>query len=397
VDDALFKVGADAWWMDTTEPETEGRAENILEDHNVYIGNGARYSNIYPLMTTAGIYDGQLSATDQKRVFILSRSAYAGIQRNAVTAWSGDVLSDWLTYKRQIPAGLNFELSGIPYWTTDIGGFVTGHPNDPRYRELFVRWFQYGTFCPIFRTHGTRVPSENELWSYGPDAESILTKFDKLRYRLLPYIYSVAWMITSQGYTPMRPLVMDFPDDAKAQNTGDEFLFGPSILVNPVTEQSASTRHLYLPKAKWYEFWDGSEKAGGVDVDAPAPLDRIPVYVRGGAIIPLGPQIEYAEQKPADPIELRVYPGADGDFALYEDDGNTYDYQRGDYSTIPIHWSDSEHKLTIGERHGGFPGMLTHRTFRVVFAGAGHGIGVDETAEPDKVVPYDGTAVDVTQ
>lgn len=397
VENALFKTGADAWWMDTTEPETEGRSENILEDHNVAIGNGARYANIYSLMTTMGIYQGQRAATDQKRVFILSRSAYAGIQRYAVTAWSGDVLSDWLTYKRQIPAGLNFELSGVPYWTTDIGGFFLGHPNDPNYRELFVRWFQYGSFCPIFRTHGTRAPSENELWSYGPDAESILVAFDRLRYRLMPYIYSMAWMVTNQGYTPMRPLVMDFRDDVRAQNTGDQFMFGPAILVNPVTEQGAHSRRLYLPNNDWYDFWSGSRKAGGMDVDAPAPLDRIPLYVKAGSIIPFGPDIEYAEQTPADPIELRVYPGADGEFTLYEDDGNTYDYEHGAYATIRIHWSDADHKLSIGDRQGQFPGMLAHRSFRIVFVGDGHGIGIGATAQPDKVAQYDGTAVTVTQ
>ncbi len=397
IDNSLFKIGADAWWMDTTEPETEGREENVMLNHNIWAGNGARYANIYPLMTTAGVYQGQRSETDQKRVFILSRSAYAGIQRYAVTAWSGDILSDFETYKRQIPAGLNFELSGIPYWTTDIGGFVFGHPEDPRYRELFVRWFQFGSFCPIFRVHGTRIPDENELWSYGPEAESILTSFDRLRYRLIPYIYSVAWMVTSQSYTPMRPLVMDFREDVKAQNIGDQFFFGPAILVNPVTEQGATTRHLYLPKAKWYDFWTGAASNGPIDLDAPAPLSRIPLYVRGGSIVPMGPDLQYAEQKPADPIELRVYSGADGDFTIYEDDNNTYDYEKGAYTTIPIRWNDSTHTLIIGDRNGNFPGMLASRSFRVVFVGDGHGIGIDVTTQPDQIVEYTGKSISVTQ
>ncbi len=397
LDNSLFKIGADAWWMDTTEPETEGREENILGDHKIFIGNGARYSNLYPLMTTEGVYQGQHAASDQKRVFILSRSAFAGIQRNAVTAWSGDILSDFLTFKRQIPAGLNFELSGIPYWTTDIGGFILGHPEDPQYRELFVRWFQYGAFCPIFRVHGTRAPSENELWSYGPDAESILTSFDRLRYRLMPYIYSIAWMITSQGYTPMRPLVMDFRDDTKAQNIGDQFLFGPAILVNPVTEQGATTRRLYLPKAQWFDFWSGAVKNGPMDVDAAAPLSRIPLYVRAGSIVPMGPDLQYATEKPADPVELRVYPGADGDFSIYEDENDNYNYEKGAYATIPLHWDNAAHTLTIGDRKGQFPGMLSSRTFRVVFVGDGHGTGIDPTAEPDQTVQYNGAAVTVTQ
>lgn len=396
IDNALFKIGADAWWMDTTEPETEGREENVLLNHTIAAGNGARYANIYPLLTTAGVYQGQRAETDRKRVFILSRSAFAGIQRNAVTAWSGDILSDFETYKRQVPAGLNFELSGIPYWTTDIGGFVVGHPQDPQYRELFVRWFQYGAFCPIFRVHGTRIPDENELWSYGPDAESILTSFDRLRYRLLPYIYSIAWMVTNESYTPMRPLVMDFPQDVKAQNIGDQFLFGPAILVSPVTEQGATTRHLYLPKGEWYDFWTGAASTGPLDLNAPAPLSRIPLYVRAGSIVPMGPDLQYAEQKPADPIELRVFPGSDGDFTLYEDDNNTYDYEKGAFATIPIHWKDSEHTLTIGNRMGQFPEMLESRSFRVVFAGDGHGAGIDPTVQPDRVIRYEGTSVSVT-
>src|SRR5271169_767953 len=190
----LFQIGADAWWLDTDEPETEGRETNILMTNKVALGSGARYANLYPLMTTTAVYEGQRKASDEKRVFILSRSAFAGAQRNSITAWSGDVESNWLSFARQIPAGLNFELSGIPYWTTDIGGFIIGNPDDPAYRELFVRWFEYGAFCPIFRLHGTRTTNQNDLWSYGPEAQTILTSYDRLRYRLLPYIYSLAWM-----------------------------------------------------------------------------------------------------------------------------------------------------------------------------------------------------------
>ena len=244
IDQSLFQIGADAWWMDTTEPETEGREKNLLMYNKTGIGSGARYANIYPLMTTSGVYEGQRAASNEKRVFILSRSSFAGGQRYGVSSWSGDILSDWESYKRQIPAGLNLALSGIPYWTTDIGGFIGGNPNpnDPAFRELFIRWFQYGAFCPIFRVHGTRTTNQNELWAYGAEAQTILTSFDRLRYRLMPYIYSMAWKVTNEGYTPMRPLVMDFQDDVRAQNTGDEFLYGPSILVNPVTEAGAPAR-----------------------------------------------------------------------------------------------------------------------------------------------------------
>ena len=396
MDKALFQIGADAWWLDTTEPETEGRDENLMLNNKLYIGSGARYANIYPLMTTTAVYDGQRKASDQKRVFILSRSAFAGIQRNAVTAWSGDILSDFETYKRQIPAGLNFSLSGIPYWTTDIGGFFIGNPDDPAYRELFVRWFQYGTFCPIFRVHGTRTTNQNELWSYGPDTESILVKFDRLRYELMPYIYSVAWMTASESYTPMRPLVMDFRTDLRAQNIGDQFLFGPALLVNPVTEPGATSRRLYLPKTEWYDFWTGHATLGGKSVDAPAPLGSLPLYVRAGSIVPMGPDVEYAAEKPADPIELRVYRDADGSFTLYEDENDNYDYEKGVYATIPIRWDDAARTLTIGDRKGQFLGMLEKRTFHVVFVGEGHGVGIGQTAHPDKIVEYIGKAVTVT-
>jgi len=397
MDNALFKIGVDAWWLDTDEPETEGREENVLLGHRLAIGSGDRYANIYPLMHTAGVYQGQRSALDKKRVFILSRSAFAGAQRNSVTAWSGDVLSDWESYKRQIPAGLNFSLSGLPYWTTDIGGFFIGNPDDPAYRELFVRWFEYGTFCPIFRVHGTRTNDQNELWSYGPEAQAILTKFDRLRYRLMPYIYAVAWKTTSASYTPMRPLAMDFRSDVRALSIGDQFMFGPAILVSPVTEQDATTRHLYLPKSRWYDFWTGKTLEGGKAIDAAAPLDRIPLYVRAGSIIPMGPEVEYAAEKPADPIELRIYRGADADFTLYEDENDNYNYEKGVYATVPIHWDDAKQTLTMGERQGIFPGMLERRTFHVIWVGEGHGTGVPPSKPVDRTVEYIGKAVTVTR
>jgi alpha-D-xyloside xylohydrolase len=397
IDKSLFSIGVDAWWMDTTEPETEGQEDNILLNRKLAAGSGNRYVNVFPLMDTGAVYEGQRSASDKKRVYILSRSAFSGTQRNSVTAWSGDINSDFFTLRRQIPAGLNFALSGFPYWTTDVGGFVSGNPDDPAYRELFVRWFQFGTFSPILRVHGTRHPDENELWSYGLAAQKILVNFDRLRYRLLPYIYSLAWKTTSEGYTPMRPLVMDFRTDDRAANIGDQFLYGPAILVNPVTEPAATLRQLYLPSAKWYDFWAGTAVQGGRMVEAAAPLERIPLYVRAGSILPLGPDVEWSTEKPADPIELRIYRGADGDFKLYEDENDNYDYERGVYATIPLHWNDSSGILTIGDRKGEFPGMLQRRTFRVVFVRENHGVGVGPSDEPDKIVQYSGTRVEVTQ
>jgi alpha-D-xyloside xylohydrolase len=396
---ALFQKGVDAWWLDTDEPETEGREDNILTTNKLALGSGARYANIYPLFHTKGVSEGQQAASQDKRVFILSRSAYAGAQRYGVTAWSGDVLSDWLTFQRQIPAGLNYAISGMPYWTTDIGGFISGgNLNDPKFRELFVRWFQFGAFSPIFRVHGTRNPDENELWSYGPDAEKILVDYDNLRYRLMPYIYSQAWQVTSNHSTLMRPLVMDWREDFEAQNTGDEYLFGPAILVSPVYLQGATTRSVYLPQSLWYDFWTGDKvdaTKAGQRIQADAPLAKLPLYVRAGSIIPMGPKMEWTTEKPSDPIELRIYPGANGDFTLYEDQNDGYQYEKGAHATIPIHWDDAAKTLTLGPREGTFEGMQAGHTFNIVLVNKSHGAGI-EASSPDKTVTYTGARSAVT-
>jgi len=398
---ALFQKGVDAWWLDTDEPETEAHEDNILTTNQMHIGSGARYANIYPLFHTAGVSEGQQAAEAgkpelDKRVFILSRSAYAGAQRYGVTAWSGDVLSDWVTFQRQIPAGLNYAISGMPYWTTDIGGFISGGDlNNPKFRELFVRWFQFGAFSPIFRVHGTRNPSENELWSYGPDAEKILVDYDNLRYRLMPYIYSQAWQVTNNHGTLMRPLVMDWREDVEAQNTGDEYLFGPAILVSPVTTEGATARTVYLPAATWYDFWTGEKQEGGKRIQADAPLSKLPLFVRAGSIVPMGPKMEWSTEKAEDPIELRIYPGANGDFVLYEDQNDGYEYQKGAHATIPMHWDDAARTLTIGAREGSFPGMLAEHTFRLVVVASGHGVGVGESEAAEGTVVYKGAKVEV--
>jgi alpha-D-xyloside xylohydrolase len=395
MDNALFKIGADAWWLDTTEPETEGRETNILVTNKVALGNGARYVNEYPTATTGAVYEGQRGASDKKRVFILSRSGYAGVQRNAAALWSGDVDPNWETFRRQIPAGLNLAVSGVPYWTTDIGGFVVANPDDPAYRELYIRWFQFGAFCPIFRAHGTRSTNQNEIWSYGPEAQKILTAYDRLRYRLMPYIYSVAWKVTNESYTMMRPLVMDFRTDVQSQNIGDEYSFGPAILVAPVTEQGAAEKRLYLPKARWYDFWTGETIDGGRFVNTKAPIETLPLFVRAGSILPLGPDVEFAAAKPADPIELRIYRGADGDFSLYEDAGDSYAYEKGAHATIPFHWDESKQILSIGNQQGEFPGMAASRTFHVVFVSKNHGTGAALTEQADKTVTYSGKQLTV--
>ena len=396
MDQALFKIGVDAWWLDTTEPETEDRETNLLVTNKTYLGNGARYANAFPLMTTGGVYQGQRRESDKKRVFILSRSAFAGSQRNAAAVWSGDVNSDWIFFKKQIPAGLNYSMSGLPYWTTDIGGFVSGNPDDPEYRELFIRWFEFGTFNPILRVHGTRSTNQNELWSYGPEAQKILVNYDTLRYRLLPYIYSLAWMTTSQGYTPMRGLVMDFRTDTRTATIGGQFMFGPVFLVNPVTDPGVNSRRVYLPKAKWYDFWSGASVEGPRTIDASAPLERLPLFVRAGSIVPMGPEKEWSNEKPEDPIELRVYRGADGDFTLYEDENDGYNYEKGVCATIGFHWDDAKQTLTIGERKGEFPGMLAERGFQIIFVSGNHGVGIQAENKPDRVVRYSGKATTVT-
>ena len=396
VNAALFQKGVDAWWLDTDEPETEGREDNILTDHKLSIGSGARYANVYSLFHAGGVSEGQQAASDKKRVFILSRSGYAGVQRYGVTAWSGDVLSNWMTFARQIPAGLNYSISGMPYWTTDIGGFISGgNLNDPKFRELFVRWFQFGAFSPIFRVHGTRYPDENELWSYGSDAQKILVDYDTLRYRLMPYIYSQAWQVTSNHGTLMRPLVMDWRDDVEAQNTGDEYLFGPAILVSPVYTQGATSRTVYLPKATWYDFWTGEKLEGSKRIEADAPLNKLPLFVRAGSIVPMGPAMEWSTEKPADPIELRIYPGADGDFTLYEDENDNYNYKKGEHATIALHWDDAAKTLTLGAREGSFPGMLTEHAFHVVLVGKSHGVGIGDGKPAGKTVAYKGAKLSV--
>ena len=396
MEDALFKIGADAWWLDTTEPETEDREENLLVRNKTAAGSGARVANLFPLMTTAAVYEGQRAASAQKRVFILSRSGFAGSQRNAAAVWSGDVNPNWETFRRQIPAGLNYSLSGNPYWTTDIGGFVSANPDDPAYREIYARWFEFGAFNPIFRAHGTRTTNHNEIWSYGPEMQRLLTTYDRLRYRLMPYIYSLAWKTTKDGYTPMRALVMDFRDDPRAWNVGDQFLFGPALLINPVTEPQATSRHVYLPKTSWFDFWTGKKMEGGRAVELPAPLDKMPILVRAGSILPLGPEMEFAQEKPADPLELRIYPGADADFTLYEDQGDSYEYEKGAYATIALHWDHARHTLTIGERHGNFPGMLQARSIHATLVQENRGAGIAPSENPNKKVMYNGAQLQLS-
>ena len=392
--DQLFTKGVDGWWLDSTEPDL---GVGWSTDKTA-MGPGAFVFNAFPLMTTTAVFEGQRAATSAQRVFLLTRSAYTGIQRNAATVWSGDIRGDWPTFKAQIPAGLNFSLSGIPYWNTDIGGFNPqadpGLIGTPGYAELFQRWFQFGAFCTMFRSHGTG--GDKNMYSFGPAAQAVLLGVDQLRYRLLPYMYSLSWMVTHQGYTVMRGFVFDFRADSKALNIPDQFMFGPALMVNPVTAPNVTTRSLYLPaNTTWYDFWTGASQAGGQTINSAAPIDHLPLFVRAGSILPLGPALQYSTEKPSDPTELRVYKGANGAFSLYEDENDNYNYEKGMYATIPITWDDAKKTLHIGARTGSFPGMLMSRTFQVVFVDSTHGKGTAPSPTIDKTVTYAGTAVDV--
>jgi alpha-D-xyloside xylohydrolase len=366
----------------------------ILQNKQIWIGNGAEYTNVFPLMHTLGVQEHWKATTERKRVFLLTRSAFLGQQRVGATVWSGDVYGSYWGLRHQVAAGLNFALSGYPYWTTDIGGYWPPHDNpvpDRAYQELFARWFEYGVFCPIFRTHGHRP--QNEIWSFDK-VESILIDYDKLRYRLMPYIYSLAWRVTNEDYTMQRPLVMDWRSDAKTRDLGDEFMFGPALLLSPVLEANAVRRTLYLPESIWYDFWIGAAQQGGRQIDANAPLERIPVYVRAGSILPLGPEIEYADEKPAGPIELRIYRGSDGSFDFYQDAGDSYDYEKGARAVIPLRWSESTRRLTLGERKGSYPEMPARMQFNIVWVSAGHGTGAG-VAQPDTSVEYTGKEISI--
>lgn len=393
----LFSQGWDAFWLDSAEPEEfwPHMGDAILRNKQIAIGNGAEYTNVFPFLHTVGVQEHWRATTDRKRVFLLTRSAFLGQQRVGATVWSGDVYGSYWGLRHQVAAGLNFALSGYPYWTTDIGGYWPPQDDpiaDPKYQELYARWFEYGVFCPIFRTHGHRP--RNEIWAFDK-VKPVLINYDKLRYRLMPYIYSLAWRVTNEDYTVQRPLVMDWRNDPLVRDIGDEFMFGPSILVAPVLKPDASRRSLYLPDSPiWYDFWTGTPQQGGREIDAAAPLDIIPLYVRAGSLIPLGPEIEYADEKPEGPIELRIYRGADGSFDLYQDAGDSYDYEKGAHSVVPLRWSESTRTLTIGARQGSYPEMPAKMRFNIVWVSAGHASGA-ALSKPDKTVEYTGAAMSV--
>ena len=431
----LYDYGTDAWWMDSTDPDFFNPKESDYA-HPVTGGTWRSLRNAFPLETVRGIYQAQRKEAPSgtaggasKRVFIMTRSSFAGQQHYGSNMWSGDVNSSWDMLRKQVPAGLSFSLTGNPNFNTDIGGFFCGSyntrgsgsaPKNPQFQELYVRWMQYGLFCPVFRSHGADAP--REIWQFGKKGEPVYDAIEKqirLRYRLIPYLYSMAWQVTSNNDSYMRPLFADFAADKKVWNMTDEFLFGHSILACPIVKpqyteekiirtnamtgwdrQTASdgsavgatdftqtkTATKYLPKGTaWYDFWTGQRYSGGQSVTLQTSFDRVPMFVRAGSILPLGPEMQYVGEKPWDNLEMRVYPGANAQFTLYEDEGDGYNYEKGAYTTILFSWNDRSRTLTIGDRKGQYPGMLQSRQFTVVLPNG-----------TSKTVSYQGQQLTVT-
>jgi len=384
----LLPLGIDAWWLDATEPENDD-----LVGRRTQAGAGERMRNSYPLFVSRTVYEGLRKDAPDRRAMILTRSAFPGQQRYASATWSGDIGNSWETLRRQVTAGLDYVVTGLPWWTTDTGGFFRPGKtqySDPEYRERFLRWLQFSTFTPLMRVHGYQT--DTEFWRYGETFEAESRRWLTLRYRLMRYIYSETARVSFAGSTLMRPLVLDFPDDAQALEQSYEFMFGPALLVSPVLEAGAKSWRVYLPKVSggWFDFWTGEKFDGGRTVSADSPIERIPLHVRAGSILSFGPALQFTDEKPAEPIELRIYPGADGDYTLYEDNGLDYAYEKGERANIALHWDEARQTLTIGERVGAFSGMLKERTLHVRWVRPGQGVGDTAETKPDIVVSYSG-------
>lgn len=428
--DGLFQYGLDAWWCDCTEPfeadwkgtfkpEPAKRAQINTAEAKKYLD--PEYINAYSLLHSQGIYEGQRSVTSEKRVVNLTRSHFPGQQRYSTIVWSGDTTATWETLRKQLAGGLNLVVTGNPKWTFDIGAFFVGRKpelwfwdgdfpqgcEDEGYRELYVRWFQFGAFLPMFRAHGTDAP--REIWRFGQPGDltyDTLVKFDFLRYRLLPYIYSLAGWETHRAYTMLRMLAFDFRHDPNVYNITDQFMFGPALLVCPVTEPMyygpdstglegiKKTRRVYLPAGcDWYDFWTGKRYQGGQAITADAPLDILPLFVKAGSIIPLCPKIQHVAEQPDAAYELRIYPGADGRFDLYEDEGDSYRYEQGAFAWTGMTWNEQTKTITFDERLGQFDGQITQREYQVVLVREGHGVGLEPTSDVDETIQYNGQTV----
>ena len=375
--DRLLKpYGIDAWWQDATEPENDDLEGRKILKNTV---PGEVYRNVYPVMVSKTIFEGLAKDDPERRPMIFTRSGFSGVQRYGAVLWSGDVGNDWKTLRYQISSGLGFVATGLPWWTYDAGGFFRPYDqySNEDYIERMIRWIQVGTFLPMMRVHG--YMSNTEPWQYGPEAQRIITEQIRLRYRLLPYIYSEASRVTTEGYTLMRPLIFDFPDDKDALKQDNEYMFGQSLLVCPVTEKGVSQWRVYLPENErgWYDFRTGKKYGNGWS-EVPVTIEDIPVFAKAGSILPLGPVKQHAAEKSDEPLTINVYPGADACFNLFEDDGLSVD---GSSSTIPFTWDDSSRTLTIGKRQGSFEGMEETRTFNIAVAGT------------EKSIRYDGRKV----
>jgi len=411
----LYQMGFDAWWTDSTEPDHfEETAET--DSYPTYDGSWLSVKNAFPLMTNRGIYEHQRRTKgNTKRSVQMTRSGSFGLQHYGTFSWSGDVVASWKEMKNQIPSGLNFTLCGIPFWNTDLGGFFYWEyeqsPKNPAIQELQTRWMQWGTFMPLMRNHCSS-PMINEIYEFGEKghwAYDAMVDAVRLRYRLLPYIYSMAGEVVQHSGMMMRPLVMDFAHDKTARRLNDEYMFGHALLVKPVTDplytwkddrkqgheiypdirKAAAPVSVYLPAgAQWYDFFTGERHEGGRTLLRPTPITDLPVYVRAGSILPFGHDVQYSSERPWDDLEIRIYPGADATFTLYEDEGDNYNYERGQFTEITFHWNDTARTLTIGQRRGQYKGMLQQRQFRIVIAG--------QQDKPAKVINYDGKNVDIS-
>ena len=411
----VFSKNTDAWWLDSTEPDHINIKPSDF-DQPTFLGSYNSVLNAFPLEHIKGIFENQRKTTSEKRVFILTRSAFAGQQRYGSNTWSGDVIASWETLQKQIPAALNFTLTGLPYWNADIGGFFLWNYKKPlhnvNYQELYVRWLQFGAFTPMMRSHGTDAP--REIYQFGKKGDwafDAIEKYIHLRYHLLPYIYSTAWSVTSNSGSFMRALMMDFAADKKTHTISDEYLFGYNILVAPVIQSmyvtskngkdsldftSTKKRAVYLPKGSdWFDFWTGEKIQGGMEIQKEAAIDLIPLYIKAGSILPFGPKVQYSDEKKWDQLEIRIYQGADGKFTLYEDEKNNYNYEKGIYSTINFKWNENKKTLEIQERQGSFPGMLKNRTFNIVLVSSKNGISAENSTTFNKKVKYNGKAIKV--
>lgn len=412
-----YKFGIDAWWMDASEPNVRDCTpmwyRKALSGPTA-LGTSTEYFNAYSIVNADAIYNGQRSVNPNQRVFLLTRSGFAGEQRYSTATWSGDIATRWEDMRAQMTAGLNYSMAGLPFWGMDQGGFCvenryvaaqqefdkTGKENADlkEWRELQARWNQFGCFVPLYRAHG-QWPLR-EVWNIAPadhPAYKTIVAYDKLRYRLMPYLYSMAGMVHLKDYTMMRGLVMDFNGDEKVLDIKDQWMFGSALMACPVGEYQKYSREVYLPKQKgWYDFYTGAYHAGGQTIVADAPFDKIPVFIPEGAILPIGPEMQWSDEKKPELIDLYVYAGKDGSYTLYEDEGTNYNYEKGKYAVIDFKYDDTRKQVTIGARKGSFDGMLQKRRFNIILVDQKKQQGVNLAKSPKgKVVKYAGQAMTV--